>query len=248
MKDSPKAKAVMNYLANSVGLTDNFIAGARRGKFDQSVLDKAPTYSTKELGSLDNANIAWKNLGLKIEMAFGHFNAKHGQQMVRDIGLMVDAVMKLADALIILSERFKIFEIVDEVFNGLTKTMRLMNGESVDAIQKGEKGKRHLGEGTWWMNLIQGAGDKYLDVKDKALQNDKIRGAANWYEERKAKDAAFLKPKVPAPLPDSASNVTNINQTITHHGDAKDTKAVKDSHKAAINHAYRQRSAQWQGA
>lgn len=42
-------------------------------------------------------------------------------------------------------------------------------------------------------------------------------------------------------------NSTTVNQNIVHHGDAKDTKAVKDTHRNAINQAYRQRSAQLQG-
>lgn len=219
-------KDVGNTVLKSFGLSEGTIAAMRMNKFNPKTLSQAPLYGDKEIESLNKSNVAWANLGNKIEMAFGHFNAKHGQQLVNDISKLVTEVMKFAEALTILSEKLKIFEVIGEVFDGLTKSMRLLNGETVEQIQKGDKKKHHFGDGTWWMNAINGAEDFVID---KVIQP---RSDMN----------AQLSRHQPV------AEHTTINQNIVHHGDAKDTKAVKDTHGAAVNKAYRQRHAQRKGS
>ena len=217
-----------NIVGKSFGLSDDVISAMRRGVFTPDMLSKAPTYSDKEISSLDKANVAWANLGQQIEMAFGHFNAKHGVELVHEISAIVTEVQRLAEALVKLSEKWKVFDAAAEVFDGITKALRLLNGESVDSIMKDDKKKRHFGDGTWWMNAINSGEDAYLNLKDR------LNGVPP------------LSPQVPQSS--TSHNTTNINQSIIHHGDAKDTQAVKDLHRQGINHAYRQRSAQRQGS
>lgn len=219
-------------VGKSFGLSEGVVAAMRRNMFTPDMLKRAPVYSDKEIGSLDKSNIAWSNLSNKIQMAFGHFNAKHGQQLVNDISKLTTEVMKFADALTVLAEKFKIFQVIGDVFEGLTKAMRLMNGETVDQIQKGDTKKRHFGDGTWWMNMINGGVDAVNDV-NVAQRTADLAAKGQW--------------KL-AHGQGQTSNTTTINQNITHIGDAKDTKGVKDTHKSAIQHAYRQRSAQRQGS
>lgn len=219
-------KDVGNQVLKSFGISEGTVAAMRRNAFNPDIMSKAPMYGDNEIASLNKSNIAWSNLGNKIEMAFGHFNAKHGQQLVSDISKIVDEVMKFVEALNTLAEKLKIFEVIGEVFDGLTKSMRLLNGESIEAIEKSDKKKHHFGDGTWWMNAVNGAEDSLINLS--STKN--------------------LAPSLPPVQGGAASNVTNIHQNIVHHGDAKDTKAVKDTHKAAINQAYRQRSAQRQGS
>lgn len=221
-------KDVGNNVLKSFNLSEGTIAAMRLGKFNAKTFAQAPKYGENEIESLNKSNIAWSNLGNKIEMAFGHFNAKHGQQLVNDLSRLVTEVMKFADALTILADKLKIFEVVGEVFDGLTKSMRLLNGETVDQIQKSDKKKHHFGDGTWWMNAINSAEDKFFEVNDR-----KLLPQGTW------------KPGMGTITP---SENTTINQNIVHHGDAKDTKAVKDVHRQGVNNAYRQRHAQRKGS
>lgn len=101
----------------SFGLGDNVTAGLARNAFTPGVLNKAPTYSDREIGQLDKANIAWSNLGNSIEMAIGHFNAKHGVQLVQDITKITAAVVHLVEALDKVAEKYGIFEKFGKVLN-----------------------------------------------------------------------------------------------------------------------------------
>jgi hypothetical protein len=107
-----------NETLKSFGISEGMIAALSRQAFRPDVLKRAPTYSSQEIGQLDKANIAWSNLGNKIEMAVGHFNAKHGGQLVSDISKIVTQVIKLVEAFTKLSEQLHIFEVIGKVFEG----------------------------------------------------------------------------------------------------------------------------------
>lgn len=144
-KNDPRAKAIMNEVARSLGLTDNFITTARRGLFSPEVFAKAPVYSDNEIAALDKANIAWANLGLKIERAVGHFNALHGQQLVHDISLITDKVILLVNALEKLSEKLHVFQGI----NALAGYTANVVGQVADIADKPTKAKAiHLAETT----------------------------------------------------------------------------------------------------
>lgn len=217
-------KDVGNNMLKSFGLSEGVIAGMRRNVFNAQNFKNAPTYSDREVGQLDKANIAWGNLGTKIEMAFGHFNAKHGASLVQDISKIADAVFRLVDSLQALADKLKVFAILDQSFEGINKILGLLNGKDVNEVMKGDDKKRHFGDNTWWMNAINAAEDAALSATTTAPNSIAARQMVH------------------APV------TTNQNISIVHHGDAKDTKAVRDVHKAAIGHAYRQRSAQGQGS
>ncbi len=230
-----------NIAGKSFGLSEGVIAAMRRNAFTPDMLKKAPTYSDNEVKSLDKSNVAWSNLNNKIQMAFGHFNAKHGETMVADIGKIVDQVLKLAESFEHLAEKIKLFDIIDEVFKGWGMIFDTI-GTSVDKLMemmgKGKKDK-----------------DSAFDKKGN-LKKNPIAMASDWVGEKiddyywneDVKKGYNVAPRIPITPPAQTANNTTINQTITHHGDAKDTRAVKDTHKSAINHAYRQRSAQRQGS
>lgn len=112
-----------NEVLKSFGLSDGMIAALSRNAFRPEVLAQAPTYSDREIQSLDKANAAWSNLGTKIEMAIGRFNAKHGGDIVQDISKMTDAVIRLAEALVLLSEKFKLFEKLQAITDKTAQTI-----------------------------------------------------------------------------------------------------------------------------
>jgi hypothetical protein len=235
-----------NMVGKSFGLSEGMIAAMRRNAFTPEMFAKAPTYSDKEVGSLDKSNIAWANLGNKIEMAFGHFNAKHGQQLVKEITTIVNAVEKLASAFVVLAEKLQFFKGIAKVFDGWTMIFNGLTG-AVKDVNADKKGVMH----GMWDKLKGGASEAYdaykgMQIEEQENMQKSIQERTKEFEST----PSWLNPhpKMPSgPQGQGASNTT-INQTITHIGDAKDTKAVKDTHKHAVSHAYRQRSAQRQGS
>lgn len=234
-----------NVVGKGFGLSEGVISAMRRGVFNPSMLAKAPAYSDKEIGSLDKANVAWSNLGNTIEMAFGHFNAKHGVGLVTDISKTVGQVVKLAEAFEKLAEKIKLFQIIDEIFKGWGMIFGLL-GDGVDKLlELTGKGDAADKKGNLKKNPVAMARDWVGGVVDNQV---KMGGfSERWTNLQKQLEVMKTAPKV-QPIPDKgASNTTTtINQTITHHGDAKDTKSVKDTHKAAVKHAYRTSLAQRQ--
>lgn len=69
-------------VSKSFGVGEGVSAAMRRNMFRPDVFAKAPIYSDQETGKLDKVNVAWSNLGQKIEMAMGHLTAGHGLQLV----------------------------------------------------------------------------------------------------------------------------------------------------------------------
>lgn len=221
-----------NIAGKSFGLSEGTIAAMRRNMFTPENFAKAPSYSDQESKSLDKSNIAWSNLGNKIQMAVGHFNAKHGQQLTTDISKVVDQVIKLAEAFEHLAQSTKLFQLIGKSIEGWAYIF----GGMADTVDKSTK----LGT--------------YESEKKDAAGNKRV-GAAAYFEDAASNDYSMLKQSLggDALLPryghfvkPTVNNTTTVNQSIVHHGDAKDTQAVKDTQKAAVTHAYRQRSAQRQ--
>ena len=230
MKMSPE---MAQMVGKSFGLGEGVIAGMRKGIFSPNTLAKAPTYSDKEIGALDRANVAWLNLGNTIQMAFGHFNAKHGGALVGDISKTVGEVMKLVEVFTKLGEKVKVFEVIDEIFKGW--------GLIFEGISSGiDKLMQFTGSGE------KGGKDSVVG-KNGELKENPVAMLRHWVGNKI--DQAFA-PQVTGPSASGGGNASNVTvqQNITHHGDAKDTQAVKDLHKTAINQAYRQRPAQKQGS
>ncbi len=139
-----------NEVLKSFGVGDNMIAALTKKAFSPGQLAKAPAYSDKEINSLDRANIAWSNLGTKIEMAVGHFNAKHGGEIVGDLSKIVDQVLKLANAFMKLSENAELFKWIGKVFEGWTIILTQLSA-AVDELSgkegpKSNEGARTIGE------------------------------------------------------------------------------------------------------
>ena len=228
---------VGNQFLKGFGVSDAFIASARKGVFTEETFKKAPKYSDTEISSLDKSNIAWSNLGKKIEMAFGHFNAKHGQQIVAEISMIVTAVVKLAEAFERLAERLKVFQLIGKVFEGWAIIFDKIYG-ATDKVKGNKEGAK---------GLLGMGGDALKEVRDfakGAWETYKENADEVYSEKNYAKVQAGIAPKVSIqPKAPEVKNV-NINQNIQHHGDGKDTKAVKDAHGHAIKSAYYQSMAQ----
>ncbi len=123
-----KNVGLRNEVLRSFGVGDSMIAAMARGGFNPGAINRAPTYGDKEIAALDRANIAWANLGNKIEMAVGHFNAKHGGQLVRDISMITEKVVILVESFVKLAESVKVFQLIGKAFEGWGKIFDGLNG------------------------------------------------------------------------------------------------------------------------
>lgn len=159
-----------NIALKSFGLTDNIIAAMRRNAFRPEVLKQAPTYGANEIKSLDKSNIAWSNLGNKVEMAVGHFNAVHGQTLVKDLSKITDQVIKLANAFEKLSEKAELFKWLGKIFEGWTLifaglTVAIEKLADTSPPEMGEDGKpqRKLSD-SGKVDQSQSAFDRFLSA------------------------------------------------------------------------------------
>ncbi len=250
------AKTVPNDIGNSVmksfGVSDGTIAAMRRQAFRPEVMSKAPMYNDQEIGSLDRANIAWSNLGNKIEMAIGHFNAMHGESLVKDFTMLTNSAIKFTEALVTLADKLKIFTIVSTVIDGLAGSMsdvtgwmegkRSFWGEELD--EKGKvKGERSLtgktlGNATDFFSAIgknkAGPGLSESPYGKMGVGTGAIKPA--WA-------GGFSKsvtPAMKATAPDKGSAPVTVNQNLNFKHEGKDAKKVGTSVKKANQEAYRQ--------
>lgn len=109
-----------NEVLKSFGIDDGMIAALVKNSFRPDVMGRAPTYSDKELGQLEKSKAAYANLGQTIDMAFGHFNAKHGKELADGLTPVIGKIEKLAEAFTKLSEKAHLFEWLGKVFEGWT--------------------------------------------------------------------------------------------------------------------------------
>jgi hypothetical protein len=251
-------KDLGNQALKSFGISEATIAAMRRNAFRPEMFAKAPTYSDRETAQLDKANIAWSNLGNKIEMAIGHFNARHGTQLVNDLSKITDQVLKLVEAFQRLAEKLKLFQWIGKVFEGWTM---IFTGaaKGVDAITGAvadPKKREQLGSDvTDFFKEMPGVFKAMIDdispeTKDKFKKI--LYGDTPFYHPLGATAAGpsqvIAPPMSPVPsAPGSTQNI-NVNQNLNFQHDGKDHKRTSDSVKKAVQDSYRQMSAQGQGS
>ncbi len=119
----------------SFGVSDAVFAAMRQNAFRPEVLNRAPVYTDSEIKSLSRADAAWKNLGTSIEMAFGRFNAKHGEELVANIEKIVKSVIKLSESFMTFAERIGLFDKITKIFDGWKLIFDLISSTIKD-IQK----------------------------------------------------------------------------------------------------------------
>lgn len=221
-------KDVGNNMLKSFGLSEGTISAMRRNAFRPDVFQKAPTYSDKEIGQLDKTNVAWSNLGNKIEMAIGHLTAKHGLSIVKDIERMTTGVLKLADALATLSEKSKVFIAIGWAAQQVANVMGLMSVGIDDVTGSHKKGD-----------------NEKIFGKDSAISK-----ALNWRDSIDKSFGDFLKQGVSPNLrsqPSAKSEHVEINQTLQFQHDGKDHRKTAEAARKGVKDAYRQYQAQAQG-
>lgn len=215
-----------NRVMASFGLTDGTIAAMRRNAFQAKTLSQAPIYSDRETSQLNKVDVAWGELGHKIEMAMGHLTAKHGLELVGDISKVVSQVMKLADAFIILGEKLQLLHWVDEMFKGWTMIFQQLTSV-VDAIGKNKGGtmKGIMEQGSGFLHNLGQAG----------------KGAFETFTENASRPKAVM-------VGGGANQTNHITQSLHFQHDGKDHARTGHEVKKAVQGALRQMPAQNQGS
>lgn len=217
---------VANAMIKSFGVSEGTIAAMRKGVFNPEMFKRAPVYSDKEVNQLSKVDVAWSNLGTKIQMAMGHFTSKHGMQLVKDVTVLVDLMVKLAETLVTIGEKLKVFEVFKD-------TIKLINESltGVVSLMGGDVKAREIG----------GAIGS-LFTKDFTSKNSKDSEAK--YQQQLLNR---ISPKVNAP--NSSQNVNNhdVTMNLNFNHDGKDAHKTGASVHKSIKDAYRQIGAQNQG-
>lgn len=221
-------KDIGNEALKSFGLSEGTIAAMRRNAFRPEILSKAPVYSEKETSQLDRVNIAWSNLGNKIQMAIGHFTAMHGMQLVQDLTKIADQVLRLAEAFTVLAEKLKLFMWIGKAFEGWT----MIFDQAAKGIKNITTEVEKNGAGGALKNLGLGAAKGFVNVATGVGQD--IAGAIS---------PSFRQNYAPP-----QNQTFNVTQTLQFQHDGKDHKKTADSTRHAVQSAYRQISAQGQGS
>lgn len=137
------------------GVSDSFISAARMGVFNEKNFKSAPVYSEAQQAALAKADAAWANLGQKVEMSFGKFNAKHAKEFTHDIGLLADAAIKLGEALAKISEKYKVIEGVGHGIEGIANSVRFLTGDfPSDKETNAAYSKQEKDRGPTWVDKI----------------------------------------------------------------------------------------------
>lgn len=121
----------------SFHLNEGTIAAMRENAFRPEIFAKANIFHENELSQLNKIDVAWANLGQQMKMAMGHLTSKHGLETVQNIEKMSKSVLSLADSLLKLAERFKVFQAIGMVFEGWSLLLDPDREDGLAGIAKG---------------------------------------------------------------------------------------------------------------
>lgn len=202
------------------GLSEGTIAAMRKNAFNPEAFAKASIYTDGQAESLRKINVGWANMGDKIEKSLGKLNAKHGGQLLKDMDMILDKVLKLTDAFLKLADSLKVFKLIGMVFEGWGKILDGANNIATD-LKKGEYAHPGGPVAGLLNSFLMGAGDV-------------AKGAYISMTE----DQDQYKPRVPGKSDGKTNNVT-IQQNLNFQHDGKNASAVGRSAAKGAAHAVR---------
>ncbi len=230
-------------MIKSFGVSEGVIAAMYRKAFRPEVFAKAPKYAEGELRSLDKVNVAWSNLGTKIQMAFGHWTSQNGGQVVKDIDKVTTSVIKLVTAFSNLATKLELLKKVGTIFEGWASMFNII-ADVVDTNNKAETGtdkekaaaNKKIAEWKDGFKLAaEGAGLTLMDAiggKYDKEQNEKVKKYLG-------------SPGTTSTQTGNAQTINNqINMNFQHDG--RDARKLGDATVKGINKVYRQNPAQSQ--
>ena len=165
---------------------------------------------------------AVKEISKKIETTLGNIFAKHGKEIIPLITDIIDKVGTLANKLITLAEKLKVFEAVAWVLK--------MMGAGVEDINKTAS---NVGEAISRKGIVGGLEERAGLVGEQYM----LLGRALFQSLRES-----VEPKMPLSTAGALGGQQNfnINQTLNFQHDGKDAHKTSDSVGRAVQNAVRQ--------
>lgn len=216
-----KDVALANKQAKSFGVSESFIAAAREGVFTKKNLQTGEIYSDRETEKLKKVDVAWNELGHKVQMAMGHLTAKHGLPVVEQISMLTDQVFKLLEAFNKLAESLKVFRIIGQIFEGWGLIFEGINNTIKDMTNKQQRFEKN---------------PNAAEFKSTGIFKNQL----DWLNKK-------ILPPVKVPAANSTNTNATANTTVHIHG-VKDAHQATDHMKREIKHSVRTLAAQNQGS
>jgi hypothetical protein len=132
---------VANEIMKSFGLSEKTIQALRTSKVNLANVPRSQMYNGRETEALNKANIAWAELGSKLEHGYGRLNAKFGPQMVHDVSVLADSVLRLADAFGQLVQQTELLKGLDTFAKWVTTDTKFAVDLVKELTGKGDKKK-----------------------------------------------------------------------------------------------------------
>jgi hypothetical protein len=236
----------------SMGIGEHIQVAMMRGKFNPAEFAKAPKYSNAEAHRLDRMRADWSNLGTKVEMAIGHFNAQHGAELIKGLSDLTTETLKFANSLATVSEKFGAFEKFNHVIEGTANSLRLIN-EIYDKFngKESKPGDLLYTPPHRMPKDNSTVGDLLKDATSPENFKATVDALKNKFtpNEQFQKDFESFKNWItPQRVPPTSTPKQDIeiNQTLHFQHDGKEHAQTQDSTKRAVQHAFRALSAQGQ--
>lgn len=233
----------------AMGLGEHVQVGLMRGMYNDKNFAQAPKYSKAEAAELDRMRAEWSKLATEIEMAFGHFNAKHGGEIIKFFKRMTKESEHFAESLLKISERLGAFEKIGNIFEGITNTLKLGN-EIMDRLD-GKKskpgdllytppGKEALPG--WKGSPLERLFHGHLPSREtEGFQSDTLDALKDFFRQFQIPKDKMEPKQVGGP-----HSSIEFNQTLEFNHEGKDAMQTADSTKRAVQLAFRALSSQGQ--
>jgi len=226
-----------NLVMKSFGVGEGVIAGMARNAFRPDVLTKAPVFSPKETAALDKVNAGFARLSNTVQMMVGHFTALHGGKLIQDLTTVTEQVFKLINAFMKLADAIHLFEGIAKVFDGWAKIFESLTGgvtEVTDALKSPDKTKAIQGQVTDFFKEMPGV---FKAMGEDLFSSPKPAPIGPALPNLKEHTAPRISPLTAGGNKTSTQN-NNVNQTFNFQNDGKDHKQVGDETQKAITKAF----------
>lgn|GEM_PF-5993611 len=242
------------------GLTPNEIGAAINGIFSAANLKNAPILKSGEIDTLSRVNVEWKNLETKVKMFVAHLTAKDGEEAVKNLSKMADALFRIANDLERISTKLGLFKLIGTMFHGWDMIL----GTAADALE-GKRDKNNQLENLLLPSdtennklfndiLLDYKTQKYLPTLSDPLSTG-LYGLGNFlgatgkniYSGLKEAVLDLDRFKLTGPgnsssrfsLQEQPNNI-HINQHLTFQNPGTDATKVMDIHSKSVGHAVAQ--------
>ena len=209
-------------LLGQLGVSDNIIAGMRKGAFDAQKIASAPALTNGQVSNLNDINAAWERFDDRIKKAMGRFNAKYGKDMIRMMEGLINPTMRLAGALTKLADQMGVFKYLGDFFTG-----------SADFLE-GKTAYQQLSTGEKWQSFFENLKHNFQSPGNK---NDRYWFDSSDFLARKLKrEKALSAPPVNSKVDNKS---VTVNQTMNFQTDGRNAQEVGGATRKAISDAYK---------